>query len=64
MINLRKVLASKEFVNRECNCNSDKKVNGICSYGGKFLKHCIVLKISCKFFDAFYAGNNQNTLLK
>ena len=39
---LRKCFAPKDFVNRECNWRSARKVNGICVYKGNFCKCCVV----------------------
>ena len=61
---IRKVLASKDFPHRYCNCNATMKVNGICTYKGECRKCCIVYKVTCKHCNDFYVGNNQNTLKK
>ena len=61
---LRKGPASKDFIDRECNCNSTKKVNGICEYRYECRICCVVYKVTCKCCGEFYIGDTQNTLNK
>ena len=55
-------LASKVFLDKECNFNVTKKVNGRCVYGGECCGCCVIYKFTCKFCGDFYIGNTQNTL--
>ena len=61
---IRRNLASKEFLDRECNCNTNTKVKGTCAYGGEYRRCCVIYKVTCKCCDNFYVGNTQNTLKK
>ena len=42
---IRRDLASKDFLDRECNCNTTTKVNGRCVYGGECLICCVIYKV-------------------
>ena len=35
VIKIRRNLASKDFIDTECNCNTNTKVKGKCAYGGE-----------------------------
>ena len=59
---IRRDLASKCFLDRECNCNSATKVNCICVYRGECHSCGVIYKVTCKFCADFYVGNTQNTL--
>ena len=45
---IRLNLASKDFLDRECNCNTSTKVKGKCAYGGKCQKCCVIYKVTFK----------------
>ena len=45
---LRKLIELKDFLNRECNCNSTTKVKGTCAYEGEFIAFCVVYKVTCR----------------
>ena len=60
--NIRWNLASTNFLDRECNCNTTTKVKVRCVYGGECRKCYVIYKVMCKFCGEFYVGNNQNTL--
>ena len=60
----RRNLASKAFLDRECNCNTSTKVKGRCTYGGECQRCCVIYKVTCKCCGKFYVGNTQNTLKK
>ena len=62
--NIRRNLASKDFPDRECNCNTNTKVKERCAYGGECRRCCVIYKVTCKFCGGFYVGNTQNTLKK
>ena len=61
---LRKVIVSKDFINRECNCSSITKVLGTCAYEGDCRICCVVYKVTCKLCFSVYVGNTQNNLKK
>ena len=44
---IRKVIGSKGFLNRECNCNYTTKVKGTCAYRGECRAHFVVYKVTC-----------------
>ena len=60
----RRNLASKDFLNREYNCNTTKKVKGRCAYGGECRRCFVIHKVTCKCCGDFYVGNTQNTIKK
>ena len=59
---LREGIYSKDFQDRECNCNEGSKVDGLCAYNGQCRKSCVVYKVTCRICDAVYIGNTQQTL--
>ena len=58
--NISKGLASKDFSNRECNCNSTTKLNGMCAYRGECCRCFVVYKVTCKCCGDLYVVNTQN----
>ena len=61
---LREGIGSKDFLNRECNCSSTKKVNGECAYESDYRACCVVYKVTCKPFLSLHVGNTQNNQKK
>ena len=61
---IRRGLESKGCIDRELNCNLATKVNGMCAYGGKCRRCCVIYKVTCKFCGNFYVGNTQKNLKK
>ena len=59
---LQKGLPSKDFVDRDWNCNLTAKVNGVCAYKGECHKCWVVYKVTCRFCGDFCVENIQNTL--
>ena len=59
---IRRNLATKDFLDRECNCNTTTKVKSRCAYGGECRRCCVICKVTCKRCGEFYVGNTQNTL--
>ena len=64
IVNIRKGIGLKAFLNCECICNSTTKVKVTCSYGGEFRSCCVVYKMTCRKYLSVYVGNTQNTLKK
>ena len=58
----RRYLASKYFLDGECNCNTTTKLNDRCVYGGECRRCCVIYKVTRKFCTEFYVGDIQNTL--
>jgi len=54
-----KGVESKDFMDRNCNCNNKTKINGRCAYGGKCRKACIVYAAECKICTKTYIGVTQ-----
>ena len=54
-------MALRDYLDRECNCNTTTKVKGRCAYGGACCGCCVIYKITCKCCGDFYIGNTQNT---
>ena len=63
-VNSVRPFISKDFPDRECNCNTNTKVKGRCAYGGECQRCCVIYKVTCKCCGDFYVGNTQNTLKK
>ena len=61
---IRLNLASKAFLDRECNCNTNTKVKGRCTYGGEYRRCCVIYKVTCKCCVDFYVGNTPNNFKK
>ena len=61
---IRRNLASKDFLDIECNCDTNTKVKGKCAYGGECRRCCVIYKVTCKCGGNFYVVNIQNTLKK
>ena len=61
---IRRNLASKDFLDGECNCNTTAKVKGRCAYRGECRRCCVIYKVTWKCCGDFYVGNTQNTLKK
>ena len=57
-------LASKDFLDRECNCNTTTKVKSRCEYGGECSRCCVIYKVTCKWCGDFYVVNTQDNLKK
>ena len=57
-------LASKDVLDRECNCNTNTKVNGRRINGGGCRRCYVIYKVTCKCYGDFYVGNTQNTVKK
>ena len=55
----KKGLASRDFIDRECNCKYTVKVNGMCEYRGECRKCCVVYKVTCKCCCDFYVVNTR-----
>ena len=60
----RKGLASKDFIDRYCNCNSTKKVNVMCVYGSECFICYVVYKVTCKCCGDLNVENTQNAQKK
>lgn len=58
---LREGIYSKDFEDRNCNCNENSKVNGLCAYNSQCRRSCVVYKVISKICDAVYIGNTQQT---
>ena len=52
-------IQSLDFIERDCNCRTDTKVNGKCLYGGNCRVSCIVYSIKCKICKKEYIGQTQ-----
>ena len=55
-------ITSKDFMDLNCNCQTNSKVNGKCIYNENCRKSIIVYKANCKLCGCFYIGNTQQKL--
>jgi hypothetical protein len=55
-------VASKDFMDEECNCHKSTKVGGLCIFGEKCRRKMLVYKCTCKDCGIFYIGQTQNGL--
>lgn len=59
---LNKDLASLDFKDSPCNCNSRSKVAGRCAHGGRCRAKCIICKATCRKCKMFCAGGTQQPM--
>ena len=62
--NIRKLIASKNCVDRKWDWNYTTKVNSLCSYRGECGKGCIFYKVTWKACNGVYIGKTHNTRFK
>lgn len=51
---------SKDYMERDFNCNTCSKVNSKCIFNSRCRESMIIYKASCKLCGIFYTVNNQN----
>ena len=59
---LAKNILSKDFMERECNCNKRSLGEGKCAFGGHCRACVVVYKATCKKCGLCYVGNTQQPL--